>query len=93
MNTPLGDSTPPTVSMTAPIDGTTVSGMVTVSADANDNVGLAGVQFLLDGAPLGSEDTVAPYSISWDSSHVSNGLHTIAARARDQRETRRRALR
>ena len=83
MNAPLGDSTPPTVSMTAPADGATVSGNVTVSANATDNIGLAGVQFLLDGAALGSEDTVAPYSISWDSSAVSNGSHTIAARARD----------
>src|SRR6266536_2167217 len=78
------ETTPPTVSMTAPANGATVSGTVTVSANASDNVGVTGVQFLLDGAPLGSEDTVAPYSISWNSASVSNGAHTLAARARDR---------
>src|SRR5262249_4524322 len=48
MNTPINstpDTTAPTVSLTAPANGSTVSGTVTVSANASDNVGLAGVQF------------------------------------------------
>jgi hypothetical protein len=77
------DTTPPTVSMTAPAAGATVSGGVTVSATASDNVGVVGVQFLLDGLALGAEDTTAPYSITWDSRTASNGTHTLAARARD----------
>jgi len=85
MSTPVGtpDTTPPTVTMTAPANGSTVTGAATVSATAADNIGVAGVQFLLDGAPLGSEDTVAPYSISWNSSTAANGSHTLSARARD----------
>src|SRR5205085_2448856 len=85
MSTPLGinDSTPPSVTMTAPANGATVSGAVTVSANASDNVSVAGVQFLLDGTAVGSEDTVAPYAISWNSASVANGTHTLAARARD----------
>src|SRR5439155_7685948 len=39
------DTTPPTVSITAPAAGSTVSGTVTVSASATDNVGVVGVQF------------------------------------------------
>jgi Concanavalin A-like lectin/glucanases superfamily/Bacterial Ig domain len=77
------DTTPPTVSMTAPANNATVSGTVTVSANASDNVGVAGVQFLLDGAALGAEDTTSPYSISWNSATVANGAHTLSARARD----------
>jgi chitodextrinase len=77
------DTTPPTVSLTAPTDGTTVGGTTTVGADASDNVGVAGVQFELDGAPLGAEDTAAPYSISWDTTAAANGTHTLAAVARD----------
>ena len=42
-----------------------MTGTVTVSANATDNVGVAGVQFLLDGADLAAEDTTAPYSVSW----------------------------
>ena len=78
-----GDTTPPTVSMTAPANGATVSGMVPVSADASDNVGVVGVQFELDGAALGAEVTSAPYSVSWDSSAVPNGSHSLTAVARD----------
>ena len=54
-----------------------------MSADASDNVGVAGVQFLLDGANLGGEDTTSPYSISWNSATAANGTHTLQARARD----------
>ncbi len=77
------DITPPSVVLTAPTDGATVSGAITISATASDNVGVAGLQFLLDGVSLGSEDTTAPYSFSWDPSTVSNGLHSLSARARD----------
>jgi hypothetical protein len=77
------DTTGPTVGVTAPSSGATVAGTVTVSATASDNVGVAGVQFLLDGAPLGSEDTVSPYSIAWNTTATVNGSHTLAARARD----------
>ena len=69
--------------MTAPAAGSVVSGNVTVSASATDNVGVAGVQFLLDGASLGAEDTTAPYSMTWDTTSASNGVHTLQARARD----------
>jgi len=78
-----GDTTSPTVSITAPFSGSSVSGTVTVSADASDNVGVAGVQFKLDGANLDAEDMTSPYSISWDTTIISNGSHTLTATARD----------
>jgi Concanavalin A-like lectin/glucanases superfamily/Bacterial Ig domain/Bacterial Ig-like domain/Fibronectin type III domain len=77
------DTTPPSVSLTAPADGDTVSGAITVSAAASDNVSVAGVQFKLDGSNLGSEDTSAPYSIAWDTTTVGAGSHTLRAVARD----------
>jgi hypothetical protein len=77
------DGVPPTVSVTAPAGGSTVSATVSVTADAADNVGVVGVQFLLDGAALGNEDTSAPYSVSWNTTTASNGNHTLTARARD----------
>ena len=81
--TPAPDTTPPTVSVTAPANGATVSGQVTVAATAADNVGVAGVQFTLDAANLQAEDTVAPYSLTWNTTTASTGAHTITARARD----------
>ncbi|MGH8511101.1 MAG: Ig-like domain-containing protein, partial [Gammaproteobacteria bacterium] len=77
------DSTPPTVSITAPANGATVSGTaVTVSANASDNVSVAGVQFKLDGVDLGAEDTTSPYSLTWNTT-ATNGTHTLSAVARD----------
>jgi fibronectin type 3 domain-containing protein len=89
MNTPIGstppppDTIPPTVSMTAPLDGATVAGTLSVSATASDNVGVAGVQFLLDGANLGNQVTAPPYTVQWNSATTTNGVHTLAAVATD----------
>src|SRR4029078_9696281 len=58
------DTIAPTASITAPADGATVGGTVTVAASASDNVGVSGVQFKLDGVNLGAEDTASPYSVS-----------------------------
>ena len=54
-----------------------------VTATASDNVAVVGVQFLLDGANLGAEDTTAPYSVAWNTVGATNGTHTLTARARD----------
>src|SRR6185503_15368207 len=50
---------------------------------ASDNVGVASVQFQLDGANLGGPDTTAPYATSWSTALVLNGSHTLKAVARD----------
>jgi hypothetical protein len=80
---PPSETTPPTVVMTAPSDGATVAGTVTVTARASDDTGVAGVQFLVDGVALGMEDTRAPFEVSWDTQTVPDGPHTLTARARD----------
>ncbi len=77
------DTENPTVSVDTPSNGATVSDNVNVTVTANDNVGVAGVKLLVDGAQVGSEDTNAPYTFSWDSTTVANGDHTITAEARD----------
>jgi hypothetical protein len=77
------DGTAPSASITSPVSGSTVAGTVTVAASASDNAGVAGVQFYIDGAPIEGEDTTAPYQLTWDTGPVSEGHHTIAARARD----------
>jgi hypothetical protein len=56
---------------------------MTVSATASDNVGVVGVQFRVDGANLGSEDTGNPYSVSWNTTTLGNGSHLLTAVARD----------
>src|SRR5581483_10202654 len=80
--TTLGSGAPPpTVSITAPAAGATVSSTVTISADATASAGMQGVQFQVDGANLGNQVTGAgpTYSVSWDSTTASNGSHTLTA--------------
>ena len=77
------DTTPPTIAMTAPLAGATVSGKVTVSASATDNMGVAGVQFKLDGVSLGVQVTTPPYAVIWDTTTATSGAHALSAVARD----------
>ena len=77
------DVTAPTVGVSSPSSGATVSGSINVSASASDNVGVGGVQFKLDGTNLGAEDTSAPYSGTWNTMSTANGSHTLTAVARD----------
>ncbi|MCY1078976.1 Ig-like domain-containing protein [Archangium lansingense] len=76
------DWTAPTVSLTAPSEGATVSGTITLSASASDNVGVTKVEFY-DGSTLLGTDTWAPFSFSWNSRSGPNGPHTLSARALD----------
>jgi hypothetical protein len=77
-----GDTTPPTTSITSPANGATVSGTVTVSASASDNVGVSRVELFVDGS-LHSTDTSSPYSFSWNTTTVANGSHNLQTRAYD----------
>jgi hypothetical protein len=83
VTTPAGDTAPPTVSLTAPASGATLSGTSTLKATASDASGIAGVQFLVDGSPVGAEDKSSPYELPWDSTSVANGSHQLSAQAKD----------
>src|SRR5439155_7487808 len=67
----------------ARVAGTTVTSTVGVSGSATDNVGVAGVQFKLDGANLGAEVTTPPYAATWNTTPTANGGHVLTAVARD----------
>jgi hypothetical protein len=76
------DTTAPVVSVRAPTSGSTVNGVVTISAAASDDVGVTRVDFLVDGT-LVSTDTAAPYAASWDTARATSGHHALTARAFD----------
>jgi hypothetical protein len=82
-NDTTNDTTLPAVAITSPASGATVSGTITVTADASDNVGVVGVQFQYDGINFGGEDTTAPYSASANTTQVPDGTYTLTAIARD----------
>ncbi|MBA1145860.1 PHB depolymerase family esterase [Ectothiorhodospiraceae bacterium WFHF3C12] len=77
-----GGGTGPSVDITAPVDGATVSGSVTIEASANDDQGVTGVEFYVDDGLLGSDDT-EPYSLSWDTTAIGDGDHALKAVALD----------
>src|SRR5213078_4104445 len=79
---PPADTIPPTVAVTAPSVGQTVSGMVTIRASASDNVGVTRIDYLQDGQVLGVLSPPA-LTFSWDTAAVSNGPHTLTARGYD----------
>ena len=80
---PVVDIVPPAVTLTAPAPSAAVSGSVSVSATASDNVGVAGVQFLVDGANMGAETAQTPYKAVWNTASASNASHVLTAVARD----------
>ena len=77
-----GDTTPPTASITSPAAGATVSGTISIQANASDNVGVTRVDFLVDGSLL-SSDTTAPFAASWNTANAANGAHSLTVRAFD----------
>ncbi|MEI8356338.1 MAG: Ig-like domain-containing protein, partial [Deltaproteobacteria bacterium] len=78
----VNDSISPTVTVTSPANNATVSGSVTIAANASDNVAVSRVEFFENGILLAASN-VAPYSYSWNTAAAANGAHTLAARAYD----------
>jgi hypothetical protein len=77
------DTTAPTTSITSPANGTPVTGSVTISATASDNVGIKGVAFFVDGVALGSQVLTPPYSVVWNTTTLPDGNHTLTVTAED----------
>ena len=81
---PVLDTTTQTATLTAPADlAAGLTGIVTLSATAADNVGVSSVEFQIDGVPIGSADTSAPFGTSLDTSAYPSGQHVLRARAAD----------
>ena len=86
------DTIPPTVSITSPLNGATVTGTISFSVTASDpidpnttdNVGVIGLQYQLDGANMtGVIAGPGPYSIAWNTTTTLNGPHILTAIAYD----------
>ena len=75
------DSVPPTVKIVSPADGATVKGVITISAQASDNIGIAKVELWVNGK-LTNIDTSAPHSFKLNVNKL-RGEVTLTARAFD----------
>ena len=76
------DTTPPTASLTSPVSGSTLSGTVTITAGATDNIGVTKIELYANGT-LMTAGNVSPLSYSWNTSTVANGSYTLTAKAYD----------
>ena len=79
-----GDTTPPTVSMTAPVNNTSVTkkSTVTLSATASDNVGVTTVAFFVNGT-LTCSATTSPYTCAWKVPAAPNRTYQLQAKVYD----------
>lgn len=76
------DTTPPQILGFSPVNGATITGTVSLSASASDNVALQRVEFLINGNVVAT-DTINPYNQLWDSKTVANGTGSYSVRAYD----------
>lgn len=76
------DATAPLAAIAAPLGSSSVSGTVVVSVTASDNVGVARVDLKVNGTTVASA-SAAPYSFSWNSAGVANGMASLVAVAHD----------
>lgn len=76
------DQIPPTVSIVSPTEGASVSGTISVTAEASDNVGIQKVEFYDDQSILVGTKTSSPYTINWNVGNTT-GRRTITAKAFD----------
>ncbi|MES2970890.1 MAG: Ig-like domain-containing protein [Patescibacteria group bacterium] len=79
---PSGDTTAPTVQISAPADGSSIGTRATITASSNDNVGVSKMEIYIDGA-LKASSTGGSISTNWNSRKASKGSHTITVKAYD----------
>lgn len=77
------DNTPPNVAILSPSSGESVSGIVDITVDASDNIGLKWVVIYINGSLVFSK-TVDPnnpsdptYTYSWNTTNYQNGSYNI----------------
>ena len=78
------DSTPPTVTITSPQNGSTVSEIVTITCMSSDNVGVKKVVLWINGTSTNINDETEPYSLDWNTSEIVDGNYTIIVRSYDE---------
>jgi hypothetical protein len=71
------------VSITNPVNGAVITGVVNLAVNAFDNVGVQKVEYYRDSSVLLGTANASPYDISWNSTSTTNGAHTLIAVATD----------
>jgi hypothetical protein len=82
VNNAIVDTTPPSITISSPTDGSKVSVNVPVYVNASDNVNVVRVELYADGV-LVSASNSAPFTTKWNTRKVAAGTHTLQCRAYD----------
>jgi hypothetical protein len=83
---PEEDTTPPSVAISSPQDGSNVSAVTSIVINASDNIAVTRVEIYVDGAKTATIMS-APYSWAWETRSYSNGTHAIKAKAFDSNQS------
>lgn len=70
----------PSISIAAPANNSTLSGIIQIAADVANAGATSSVQFLLDGSDFSAPDQTSPYSVNLDTTSIANGSHTLSAK-------------
>jgi len=77
------DTIPPTVTITSPQNGSTVSDSITITCMSSDNEGVEKVELWVNGVSTGVTDNTEPYSLNWNTITLEDGSFTIIIRSYD----------
>jgi len=73
----------PTVEITSPAEGATISGTISIAGTALGTAGLSVVQVSTDSGSYSNASGTKNWSFNLDTTSLSNGFHTISARVTD----------
>ena len=82
------DTTPPTVSISYPLNNSTVSEMITINCISSDNEGVEKVELWVNGVTTELIDDSEPYSFDWNTTLLDNGNYTITIRSYDTNDVK-----
>lgn len=78
------DTQAPTATLTTPTDlSSGLNGTLALATLATDNVAVTGVEFQVDGVPVGGTVTALPYAVNVDTALYAAGQHVVRTRALD----------
>jgi len=78
----IPETASPVTSLTSPLNNATVSGIVSVTASASDNIGVTSVEFYVNGV-LQTSSVSEPYIFQWDTTTFAAGVYTLSVKAFD----------
>ena len=81
-NAGSSDTLAPSVSISSPSSGSSVTGLVPVDVEATDDFGVAKVELYVDNLLVGT-DTTKPFGFSWNSESRQDGNANLVAKAHD----------